>query len=113
MHILRDILNAYHATTSEGPLLSTKLDDLTRRSLHSAFAEVGDRWVGLHGCRRGLASNLFVLGVEPGIVQKILRHSFLSVAVAHCVKLGEAQKIDAMLRFSKSLGAERGRLVTN
>jgi len=87
-------------------LFPTKLEDLTRRPLRAAFAEAGSRWTGFHGARRGLASNLFALGVEPGVVQRILRHSSLAVTMTHYVKVGERQKKDAMEMFSRSLGPE-------
>jgi len=105
---LKAILDEYRVTVEgEGPLFPTQLDDLTRRPLRHAFAEVGSRWVGFHAARRGLASNLFALGVEPGVVQKILRHSSLAVTMTHYVKVGDSQKQDAMDRFSRSLDTRR------
>ena len=91
---LRAILDEFRNSINEaeGPLFLTKLDDMTRRQLRGAFAEAGSCWVGFHGCRRGLASNLFALGVEPGVVQKILRHSSLAVTMKHYVKVGDAQR---------------------
>jgi integrase len=103
---LKVILDEYKDEHS-GPLFPTQLDDLTRRPLRHAFAEVGSRWVGFHAARRGLASNLFALGVEPGVVQKILRHSSLAVTMTHYVKVGDRQKEAAMEQFSRSLDSRR------
>jgi integrase len=109
--VLGAILNEFRAEceTQTGPLFATALDDFTRRPLRAAFAKVGDRWEGFHGCRRGLASNLFALGVEPATVQKILRHSSLAVTMTHYVKIGDRAKLDAMTRFSNALETERER----
>jgi hypothetical protein len=32
-------------------------------------------WYGLHGSRRGIASNLYELGADEKIVQRVLRHA--------------------------------------
>ena len=41
------------------------------------------RWVGYHGFRRGLATNLLSLGVEPVIVAAILRQSDVRTTLEH------------------------------
>ncbi len=106
---LRTILDEYRKVSETGELFPTRLEDLTRRPLRAAFTAAGSSWVGFHGARRGLASNLFALGVEPGIVQRILRHSSLAVTMTHYVKVGDAQKESAMERFSRSMEEGRGR----
>lgn len=106
---LREILDQYRAVSETPNLFPTKLENLTRRPLRHAFEAASSSWIGFHAARRGLASNLFALGVEPGVVQKILRHSSLAVTMTHYVKVGDAQKEDAMEKFSRSLTKGRGR----
>jgi integrase len=60
------------------------LDNLARRSILPA---VGDRWKGWHGWRRGLATILFDLGVDPEIASKILRHADSAVTRRHYIIL--------------------------
>ena len=44
-------------------------------------------WRGWHSFRRGLASNLFELGVSDKVVQRILRHSRVSITRDRYVKV--------------------------
>lgn len=43
-------------------------------------------WRGWHSCRRGLASNLKRLRIESEVIQRILRHSDVSVTERHYIK---------------------------
>lgn len=43
-------------------------------------------WKGWHSFRRGLASNLYALGVQPKIIQAILRHSDIGTTLAYYVQ---------------------------
>ena len=44
------------------------------------------RWKGWHARRRGLASNLYALGVQPRVIQSVLRHASMSVTMDFYVK---------------------------
>ncbi len=44
------------------------------------------RWKGWHALRRGLASNLYSLGVQPRVIQSVLRHASMSVTMDFYVK---------------------------
>jgi len=52
---------------------------------------VGERWKGWHGWRRGLATILFDLGVDPETAALILRHADSATTRRHYIKL-EQQK---------------------
>jgi integrase len=56
----------------------------------------GIEWKGFHGFRRGLASNLFGLGVNPKIVAAILRHSDVGTTLAWYIQTPEAESREAM-----------------
>jgi integrase len=48
------------------------------------------KWHGWHACRRGLATNLYRLGVPSKVIQQILRHSNVSVTEAYYIRpMGE------------------------
>jgi integrase len=53
-------------------------------------------WHGFHAFRRGLATNLHALGVDDLTIQRILRHSNVSVTQQCYIKTRDAQSIAAM-----------------
>ena len=53
-------------------------------------------WRGWHGFRRGLASNLYRLGVSDKTIQAILRHANLSTTMNVYVKTVDADSVKAM-----------------
>jgi integrase len=53
-------------------------------------------WTGFHSFRRGLATNLNVLGVPDLTIQKILRHSSVEVTRRAYIRTLPAQTTDAM-----------------
>jgi integrase len=54
------------------------------------------KWVGFHGFRRGLASNLFSLGVNPKVIAGILRHSDISTTLEFYIKTPDSEAREAM-----------------
>jgi len=58
------------------------LDNLTKREIRPVL---GDRWYGWHAFRRGLATNLYTLGVPPKVIQGILRHARVETTAAHYI----------------------------
>jgi integrase len=62
------------------------LDYVVRDVIRPALTEVGIPWYGLHAFRRGLATNLYDLGVADIVIQAILRHSNVSVTRAAYIK---------------------------
>ena len=71
--------------------------------------ESGVEWSGFHGFRRGLASNLFMaLGVNPKVIQAILRHGDVSTTLQFYVKTPDSEsrkaleKLDDMIKSKPS-----------
>jgi integrase len=60
--------------------------------------KLGAAWKGWHGFRRGLATNLFELGVPPKVAQGILRHSDLATTAKHYIVLESRRAGDKALR---------------
>jgi integrase len=62
---------------------------------------IGERWHGWHAFRRGLGTNLHKLGVQPEVIQRILRHANVStIQASYIVVSSECQKA-AMNEFSR------------
>jgi len=69
-------------------------------------------WHGFHAFRRGLATNLHALGVDDLTIQRILRHSDVSVTQRCYIKTQDSQKIEAMQKL-ESLVDDRTRVICN
>jgi site-specific recombinase XerD len=75
------------------------LDKLAQRVIHPLVRSIGMKWYGWHGFRRGIASNLYELGADEKVVQRILRH-----AKSHVTKERYIKAFDpAVLAATKSL----------
>jgi len=61
-----------------------------------ALNSQGLPWYGWHAFRRGLATNLHRLRVQDEIIQRILRHSNVSVTQACYIKTADADVVAAM-----------------
>jgi integrase len=61
-------------------------DTLAFEIIKPSLAKAGIQWHGWHAFRRGLATNLYRLGVKDKIIQAILRHSNLSTTMNAYVK---------------------------
>jgi integrase len=88
------------------------LDDLARKVIRPILATHGLEWHGWHAFRRGLAANLYRLGVNDGTIQRILRHSTVAVTQNCYIKTTAADAIAAMrtLEYAPNMhlgGAER------
>jgi integrase len=101
---LRDILEEYRATTSgEGPIFTESLDHVGRRQVLWAMKRVKLRWTGWHSARRGIASNLFELGVSDKVVQRILRHSRVTITRDRYIKTRDPLVTAAMNKLEKAV----------
>jgi integrase len=80
--------------------LTNLLDD----HIGPALQRAGIAWAGFHAFRRGLATNLHALGVEDLTIQKILRHSDVSITQRYYIKTLPQQSIDAMTKLEESIG---------
>src|ERR1700678_979696 len=65
-----------------GPL---QLENLVARVIKPALLEKKLKWLGWHAFRRGLGSNLYLLGVKPVVIQGILRHSDIGTTLTYYV----------------------------
>ena len=60
-------------------------------------------WYGWHGFRRGVASNLYELGENEKIVQRILRHANPHVTKERYIKAFDPAVLDAMQRLQATV----------
>ncbi len=106
---LRKLLDAHVRRNGTGEWLFTgerkgfalNLDNLAGRVIRPTL---GDRWKGWHAFRRGLATNLFTLGVAPEVVQTILRHSDAATTRKHYILLkSQDEGRAAMTRLEKAV----------
>jgi integrase len=86
-------------------------DKLALRVIRPVIESAGLTWRGWHSFRRGIASNLFALGVDDLTVQRILRHSKVQVTREHYIRVRDAKVETAMLQLedeiTKSNGTDR------
>lgn len=83
----------------------TALDfhNLQNRIIKPALLKSELEWKGFHGFRRGLATNLLELGVNPVVIARILRHSDVTVTLAHYAKSRDAESKTAMSKLEESI----------
>ena len=60
---------------------------------------------GLHGFRRGIASNLYELGADEKIVQRVLRHAKSHVTKDRYIKAFDPAVLAAMKKMEATLDA--------
>jgi len=83
------------------------LHNLAKRVIRPALEKKNISWCGWHGFRRGLATNLYELGVEARTRQAILRHADVSVTEKHYVKPVSQVSAAAMAKFQGALKAKK------
>jgi len=79
------------------------LDRIARKIIKPTLEKAGLRWVGWHGFRRGLATNLYRLGVSDKTIQAILRHANLSTTMNLYVKAVGSDAVAAMRSLDRVL----------
>jgi len=72
------------------------VDKLGRRVIRRALQATGLPWYGWHAFRRGLASNLYEIGAQDKVVQRILRHSKPHVTRERYIKVFDRTLLDAV-----------------
>jgi integrase len=110
---LRKLLDQHKATangnlwilTGEKKGFSLNLDNLCSRDIRPV---IGERWHGWHAFRRGLATNLFNLGVPAEVVKIILRHSDVATTQKHYVVLQSQQAGRAAMQTLEKALADKG-----
>jgi integrase len=102
---LRDILDEYEKIAPvNGIMFSESLDHVGRRQVKWALKRVGLRWKGWHAFRRGVGSNLLELGVPDKVIQRILRHSRVTITRDRYIKVRDPQVDAAMATFEQAVG---------
>jgi len=61
--------------------------------------EANIEWAGWHGFRRGLATNLYALGIMEKLIKDICRHADIKVTGKHYIKSSTAQAQPAMKKL--------------
>ncbi len=81
------------------------LNNLLGRVIQPALRSAGIRWHGWHAFRRGLATNLYRLGVPDKTIQAILRHANVATTQNVYIKTGSEDARAAMDKLENSLTA--------
>jgi integrase len=73
----------------------------------------GVDWKGWHGFRRGLATNLFDLGIHPKLIAGILRHSDVATTMKYYIQDRGVETRDALARFESIIRNRPSGLLVN
>jgi integrase len=76
---------------------------LSRQIIRPAMKAIRLEWYGWHACRRGIASNLFELGANEKVVQRILRHAKPHVTKERYIKAFDPAVLAAMKTLETTL----------
>ncbi len=79
------------------------MDALARDVIVPLATKAGVQWHGWHAFRRGLATNLYRLGVSDKTIQRILRQANVGVTQACYIKTADSDATSAMQQFERSL----------
>jgi integrase len=100
---LYSILNQYRATAKgKSRVFPFSLDAAGKRDVSKSMESVGLKWYGWHAFRRGVASNLYALGCDDLIVQRVLRHSKVTVTREHYIQHRDPKLQEAMERLERA-----------
>lgn len=89
------------------------MDKLAQRVIRPAVEASGLPWYGWHGFRRGIASNLYELGANEKIVQRILRHAKPHVTKDRYIKAFDPAVVEAMQRMQTVVEGLEKRLASS
>jgi integrase len=79
------------------------MDALARDVIVPLARKASVRWHGWHAFRRGLATNLYRLGVSDKTIQRILRQANVGVTQRCYIKTADSDAMAAMQQFERSL----------
>jgi integrase len=109
---LAEILNAYRSSTGNpqsgvmfhsGAGQHMDFDKLARRVVRPVVESLNIDWYGWHGFRRGSASNLYELGADEKIVQRVLRHAKSHVTKGRYIKAFDLAVVAAMKKLEATV----------
>jgi integrase len=70
-------------------------------------------WHGWHAARRGLGSNLYRLGVQDIVIQRILRHANVSTTATYYIKTASDDVRNAMTKLERKIAEPQMQTDTN
>src|SRR5215472_4247121 len=79
------------------------MNNVLNRTILPALKKAGIEWHGWHAFRRGLATNLNLLGVDDSVIQRILRHSHVAVTQTCYIKTASEDAKAAMQKLETAL----------
>ena len=79
------------------------IDKLVLRDVRPVAKSLDIDWYGLHGFRRGIASNLYELGADEKIVQRVLRHAKSHVTKDRYIKTFDPALVSAMKKLEATV----------
>lgn len=79
------------------------LSKLGQNVIRPAVKAIRLEWYGWYGFRRGIASNLYELGANDKVVQRILRHSKPNVTRERYIKAFDPAVLAAMKSLETTL----------
>jgi len=109
---LAEVLNAYRLSMGNpqsgvmfhsGAGQHMDFDKLGQNVIRPAVEALRLEWYGWHGFRRGIASNLYELGANDKVVQRILRHAKPHVTKERYIKAFDPAVLAAMKSLEASL----------
>jgi integrase len=78
-------------------------DKLARQVVRPVVESLNIDWYGWHGFRRGIASNLYELGADEKIVQRVLRHAKSHVTKDRYIKAFDPAVMAAMKQLEATV----------
>jgi integrase len=109
---LAEILNTYRSSTGDrqsgvmfhsGAGQHMDFDKLARQVVRPIVESLNIDWYGWHGFRRGIASNLYELGADEKIVQRVLRHAKSHVTKDRYIKAFDPAVMAAMKKLEATV----------
>ena len=79
------------------------LNRMGQRLVRPAVESLRLEWYGWHACRRGIASNLYELGANEKVVQRIMRHAKPHVTKERYIKAFDPAVLAAMKTLETTL----------
>jgi integrase len=109
---LAEILDEYRRSMGDpeagvvfhsGDGLPINMERVGRRVIRPALESVNLPWYGWHAFRRGLASNLYAMGAQDKVVQRLLRHSKPHVTKERYIKVFDRTLLDAVEKAQRRI----------